>query len=258
MLNTQIRNQTSIKVLFVLACLVIVMAGIKAASTIVVPFLLSIFIAMACNPIINWASKYKIPRGISVILVILLIVIFGFMLAGLVGQSMNEFTQNVPKYRQQLSAEFAWVVGKLETFNIKIDKDQLLSYLDPGMAMNMATNLLTSLGGVLTNFLLILLTVVFMLFEAESVPKKIHIALDDPKMKIQQIDKFLVSVKDYLVIKTVVSFGTGGVIGLWLYILGVDHFLLWAVLAFLLNFIPNIGTLKFTIWNTPSSYHYSV
>lgn len=240
--DTEIKTQTSIKVLFVLACLVIIMAGVKAASTIVVPFLLSVFIAMACNPIINWASRYKVPRWLSVILVILLIVIFGFMLAGLVGQSMNEFTQNVPKYRQQLSEEFAWVIGKLATFNIRIDKDQLLSYLDPGIAMNMATNLLTSLGGVLTNFLLILLTVVFMLFEAESVPKKIHIALDDPKMKIQQIDKFLVSVKDYLVIKTVVSFGTGGVIGLWLYFLGVDHFLLWAVLAFLLNFIPNIGS----------------
>jgi predicted PurR-regulated permease PerM len=82
-----------------------------------------------------------------------------------------------------------------------------------------------------------------MLFEAESVPKKIHIALDDPSMKIQQIDKFLVSVKNYLAIKTLVSLGTGIIIGLWLYFLGVDHFLLWAVLAFLLNYIPNIGSI---------------
>jgi predicted PurR-regulated permease PerM len=226
-----------------MASIVIILAGVKAATTIVVPFLLSIFIAMACSPIITWAKQHKLPRAIAVVLVILIIVVFGLILAGLVGQSMNEFSLNVPKYREQLVAEFAWVISQLDTFNISVDKKQLLSYLDPGAAMNMATNLLSSLGGVLTDFLLILLIVVFMLFEAESVPKKIHIALDDPSMKIQQIDKFLVSVKNYLAIKTLVSLGTGLIIGLWLYFLGVDHFLLWAVLAFLLNYIPNIGSI---------------
>ncbi len=239
----QIQLQRSVKILLIMASVVVILAGVKAASAILVPFLLSIFIAMACSPIITWAKKYKLPRALAVILVILLIVIFGLILAGLVGQSMNEFSQNMPKYRAQLIQEFAWVIGQLDNFNISLNKDQLMSYLDPGAAMNMATNLLSSLGGVLTNFLLILLIVVFMLFEAESVPKKIHIALDDPSMKIKQIDKFLVSVKNYLVIKTLVSLGTGLVIGLWLYVLGLDHFLLWAVLAFLLNYIPNIGSI---------------
>ncbi|MFA3790109.1 AI-2E family transporter [Aliiglaciecola sp. SL4] len=238
------KSPTAIKAILVLACVVVILAGIKAASTIVVPFLLSIFIAMACHPIIHWASRYKVPRWLSVILVILLIVIFGFMLAGLVGNSMAEFRENIPQYKQQLSDELVWVTTRLESlFSIEVNSDLLVSYLDPGIAMSMATNILTSFGSVLTNFLLIILTVVFMLFEADSVPKKVHIALDDPSMKIQQIDKFLVSVKNYLVIKTIVSIGTGTVIGLWLYFLGLDHFMLWAVLAFLLNYIPNIGSI---------------
>ena len=239
----QIKSQRTIKMLVIMASIVVILAGIKAATTIVVPFLLSVFIAMACSPIISWANQYKLPRAIAVVLVILIIVVFGLILAGLVGQSMNEFSLNMPKYREQLDGEFSWIISQLDTLNISVDKQQLLSYLDPGAAMNMATNLLSSLGGVLTDFLLILLIVVFMLFEAESVPKKIHIALDDPSMKIQQIDKFLVSVKNYLAIKTLVSLGTGVIIGLWLYFLGVDHFLLWAVLAFLLNYIPNIGSI---------------
>ncbi|MEP0354477.1 AI-2E family transporter [Paraglaciecola sp.] len=239
----QINSQRPVKILLILASIVVILAGIKAASAIVVPFLLSIFIAMACSPIITWANQYKLPRVLAVIIVILLIVVFGLVLAGLVGQSMNEFSQNVPKYREQLVQEFGWVIGQLDKVNIKINKDTLISYLDPGAAMNMATNLLSSLGGVLTNFLLILLIVVFMLFEAESFPKKIHIALSDPDMKMQQIDKFLTSVKNYLVIKTLVSLGTGFIIGVWLYVLGVDHFLLWSVLAFLLNYVPNIGSI---------------
>lgn len=240
----EIKSPKAVKALLVMASLVVVLAGIKAATTIVVPFLLSVFIAMACNPVIVWSSKFKIPRWLSVISVILLIVIFGFMLAGLVGNSMTEFRQNMPIYKEQLNSETLWISNQLETlFDIQLNSSLFLSYLDPGIAMNMATNLLSSLGGVLTNFLLILLTVVFMLFEAESVPKKVHIALDDPSMRIQQIDKFLTSVKNYLVIKTLVSIATGGIIGLWLFVLGVDHFMLWAVLAFLLNYIPNIGSI---------------
>lgn len=236
-------SSSSLKVLLILASIVIVLAGIKAASVIVVPFLLSLFIAMACSPVVTWAISKRVPRSIAVVLVILMIVVFGFILAGLVGQSMNEFSQNLPKYRAQLVDEFAWLIGQAQNFNLKFDKQQILSYLDPGMAMNMVSNLLSSLGGVLTNFLLILLIVVFMLFEADSIPKKVHIALDDPDMKIQQIDKFLVSVKNYLAIKTLVSLGTGLVIGLWLYFLGLDHVLLWAMLAYLLNYIPNIGSI---------------
>jgi predicted PurR-regulated permease PerM len=62
-------------------------------------------------------------------------------------------------------------------------------------------------------------------------------------MKLIHIDKFLTSVNQYLVIKMLVSLGTGLFIGVWLYFIGVDHFMLWAVLAFMLNFIPNIGSI---------------
>lgn len=236
-------SSSSLRVLVILASLVIVLAGIKAASSIVVPFLLSLFIAMACSPMISRLQHLKVPRSLAILTVILAIVVFGFILAGMVGQSMNEFSQNVPKYRAQLAEQFSWLINQLDALNVKIDKQQLLSYLDPGMAMNMATNVLTSLGGVLTNFLLILLIVLFMLFEAHSIAPKIHIALDDPDMKMQQIDKFLSSVKNYLAIKTLVSLGTGLIIGIWLYVLGLDHFMLWAMLAFLLNYIPNIGSI---------------
>lgn len=233
----------SVKVLIILASVVIVLAGIKTASAIVVPFLLSLFIAMACTPIIQLATRYRIPKGISVLLVIAIIVVLGFMLAGLVGQSMNEFSERMPEYRLQIEQKFLVLAEQLAEFNISLDKQQLISYLDPSVAMGMATNLLSSLGGVLGNFLLILLTVIFMLFEADSIPKKIHFALDDPQMKMQRVDKVLLSVKNYLAIKTMVSMFTGLLVGAWLYFLGLDHFLLWGVLAFLFNFIPNIGSI---------------
>jgi predicted PurR-regulated permease PerM len=131
----------------------------------------------------------------------------------------------------------------LQALNIHLNTDLIRQHLDPAMAMSMTTNLLGGLGGVLSNLFLILLTVVFMLFEAESMPRRVHVALADPDMKLNHIDRFIKSVNSYLAIKTLVSLGTGLTIGVWLWILGVDHFLLWAVLAFLLNYIPNIGSI---------------
>jgi len=238
----ELKSSTA-KAFVITAAVVVVLAGIKAASTIMVPFLLSIFIAIACSPLINLASRYKIPRWLSVTLVILLIIIFGFMLAGLVGQSLGEFRQNLPNYQAQLSVELAWVIEQLANLNIIVDKNLFLSYFDPAVAMSVATNFLSGMGGVLSNVFLIILTVIFMLFEAESMPRRIHVALSDPGMKMHHIDRFLKSVNDYLAIKSLVSLGTGVFIGVWLYALDVDHFMLWAVLAFLLNFIPNIGSI---------------
>ena len=236
-------NSSTAKALVICASVVIVLAGLKTANDIVVPFLLSAFIAIACSPLINWASRFRVPRWLSITLVILLIMIFGFMLAGLVGQSMTDFRENLPQYREQLSTEFAWLVAQLESFNIHINTDLLRQHFDPAMAMSMTTNILGGLGGVLSNLFLILLTIVFMLFEAESMPRRLHIAMADPDMKLNHIDRFIKSVNSYLAIKTLVSVATGIVIGLWLWLLGVDHFLLWAVLAFLLNYIPNIGSI---------------
>ncbi len=232
-----------VKTFIIMASVVIVLAGVKAASIILVPFLLSIFIAIAVSPLINWSSKYKVPRWLSVTLVILIMVVIGFMLGGLVTQSLAEFRENLPNYKTQLSGEFEWIVGKLALLNIHLDTELLTSYLDPGTAMQVATNFITGMGSVLSNVFLILLTVIFMLFEAETMPRRVHIAMADPDMNLTHIDRFLQSVNQYLVIKMIVSLATGVCIGLWLWFLGIDHFMLWAVLAFMLNFIPNIGSI---------------
>ncbi len=227
----------------IMACVVVVLAGIKTASAILIPFLLSAFVALACYPLVELGDRYKIPKGVSVLVVILLVVIMGFMLAGLVGKSMNEFSANLPSYEQKLTLQFQSLSQFLANYDIPINSQQLTDYFDPGVAMNLASQLLSGVGGVMANVFLIVLTVVFMLLEGPSLSKKCHIALDDPAATQHQIDKFISSVKDYLAIKTVVSLGTGAVIGFVLYLMGLDHFLLWGVLAFLLNYIPNIGSI---------------
>ena len=238
-------NQSSgvLKVLLVCAALVVVLAGGKTATNILVPFLLSAFIAIICNPIVDRATQYKIPKAISVIFVIALFVTIALSLAGLVGKSLNELSQLIPVYREQLATQFSWLTEQLARFNITISSSLLIEYFDPAAAMGLATDMLSGLGNVMANLFLIIITVVFMLFEASSMPAKLHLALDDPEMRMKQIDRFLSSVNHYLAIKTLVSIGTGVTVSVMLWAFGLDFYLLWGVLAFLLNYIPNIGSI---------------
>lgn len=226
-----------------LAAIVIILAGIKASSVVLVPFFLSVFIAIICNPILKSMVKFKIPKGIAIGLIIAFVVLAGMTLAGLVGKAVNGFSAQLPVYQEQLGQRFSGISQFLTEHDFPLNTATLLEYFDPGVAMTMATTLLNSLSGVMANFFLILLTVVFMLAESDSMPKKLHCALDDPGMRMAQIDEFLSSVNQYIAIKTMVSITTGLVISLSLWVIGLDYWVLWGVLAFLLNYIPNIGSI---------------
>jgi AI-2 transport protein TqsA len=237
-------NQSSIAKAFVtVAAIFIIFAGIKIAANILVPFLLSVFIAIICNPLINKASEFKIPKAFSIIFVIAVFVTMAVFLTGLVGSSLNELSQYIPQYRVQLKEQFSWLTDFLSSHDIKLSSSIVTEYFDPAAAMGLAAEMLSSFGSVMTNLFLIILTVVFILFESSSFSHKLHLALDDPQMRLKQIERFLSSVNDYIAIKTLVSIATGCIVSLMLWGFGLDFYLLWGVLAFLLNYIPNIGSI---------------
>tara|TARA_B100001094_G_C18179540_1_gene800032 strand:- start:120 stop:1160 length:1041 start_codon:yes stop_codon:yes gene_type:complete len=226
-----------------IASLVIIFAGIRAASPIVEPFILSVFIAIMCNPIIQFLGRYRVPKVISIILIMVGIMYVGIWVSSLFASSAQEFSQKFPLYRAQLLKDVQWVVLRLQHHGVEVSNEQLMSYLDPNRAMSLISDLLSGLGNVMTNLFLILLTVVFMLFEASTISHKMHYAMDDPKMRMRQMDDFLIAINRYVAIKTIVSLTTGVLIGIGVLIIGIDYPLLWAVLAFLLNYIPNVGSI---------------
>jgi len=87
-----------------------------------------------------------------------------------------------------------------------------------------------------------LLTVTFILLEASSFPVKLRAVLGDPRQAFPQFTRFVGDIERYMVIKTLISLATGLLIGIWLFILGVDFPVLWGFLAFLLNYVPNVGS----------------
>ena len=102
---------------------------------------------------------------------------------------------------------------------------------------------LKSLGSVLANGFFISLTIIFMLLEATSIPAKLKFIMINSSASMEPFKKFISKAKDYMAIKTLTSFITGILVAIWILIMGIDYPLLWGVLAFALNYVPNIGSI---------------
>jgi predicted PurR-regulated permease PerM len=226
-----------------LASFIIIVAGMRSAQSLLVPFLLAIFIAIVCAGPMHWLQRRKVPTGLAVCLVILTVIGCSLTILVLVGSSVNDFTQALPGYQQSLRAQTLTLVSWLQSLGIKISSSLFTNYFDPGKAMELVGNILARTSGVLANTFMILLTVIFILLEAAGLPAKLRAGLDNAESSLQSFDRFNTGVQQYLAIKTLVSLVTGLIICLWLTFLGLDYPLLWGLVAFLLNYVPNIGSI---------------
>lgn len=235
------------RILIALAAIIIILAGVKLATEIVIPFLLSLFIAIICSPLIKLMTDRKIPLGIAITLLLVLFVIASFFLVGLVNNTVKEFTASIPSYKILLSERMTLLMHYADKWNLPISRDLLTENLDPSVIMNFVSRLLLSFSGVVTNIFVLLLVVVFMLFEAPTAKHRLAMILSTKKSETHnteiQINRVLQGVISYLGVKTITSLLTGVCIWLLLETLGVQYAVLWATLSFLLNYIPNIGSI---------------
>jgi AI-2 transport protein TqsA len=232
-----------VPVILILACFIIVVAGMKAASSILVPFFLAVFIAVICAPPLFWLQRKGVPKVLALVVILAGILIVGALFGALIGPSLNAFLSSLPDYQEQLSTHMMTSINWLHEKGINIPKEEVASAFHPGWMMSLAGNILSTLSNVLTDTFLILLTVVFILLEAADLPKKLRIVLKNPERSLSTIGQFSHHAKRYLVIKTILSATEALAIWVWLLILGVDYPILWGTLVFLLNYVPNIGSI---------------
>lgn len=237
------RRPRAASILITFAAFVVVVAGLRAAEPIVVPFLLSIFLAIISAPPLFWLEKRGLPKWLAMLAVVSGIVAVAVGITALLGNSINDFSRDIPFYKTRLKEQFGGLVTWFSSHGLQVTREQVLSYVNPGKAIELVGDIFNGFGGVLANAFLIFLTVIFILFEAHSFPRKIRGAVDDPEKKLKRFEQFTQNLIRYLAIKTLSSLGTGIAIGAWLAILGVEYPVLWGLLAFLLNYVPNIGSI---------------
>lgn len=231
-----------LKIVIMLGMLVIILSGIRVAADIIVPFILALFIAVVLNPVVQRMVKLRIPRVFAVSLLIVIIVMLMVLLLAYLGTSLNELARTLPQYRSSLVIPLKNLEPWLQRAGIGVSVDELVKYIDPNAAMTLVTNLLAQLSNAMSSIFLLLLTVVFMLLEVPQLPNKLKQMMSRPIEGMAAIQRAIDSVSHYLVLKTAISIVTGLVAWGMLAALDVRFAFVWGLLAFALNYIPNIGS----------------
>ena len=313
------------------AAIIVILAGLKAAQSLVSPFLLAVFFALILTPPLRWLKKKGLPDGIAILTLSTLVFLLGLGIVLIFSNSLTHFASKLPAYKEKVAAGYltidTWINNVADRFNAigetiqqyrpmgessettgnsennpLLEKEPLLlseeegtlgkeggpiftlstvkewweelgqaeRQLTPKTTVPVAVpevkenlpvreklslsnviplNMLISYVQIGVNTLLniatvstlVLIMVVFMLIEAARLPDKVREAFGDRDLSNEYFKKIADDTWNYMKIKTVICFLTGLTTTLGLWFLGVEYALLWGLLMFFLNYIPNIG-----------------
>jgi len=230
--------------LFSIAAFVVFIAGLRAANSIIIPFLLACFIAVITSPAMIWLKKRGVRPGFSILIILIVVMAALWGLIQIAGSSITQFAGDANFYQERLSVITADWITWLKEKGLEVDTETFYSLVNPARAVTVVVNTLRQfITGLLTNTFMILITVVFILLELAGLPNKLQIALGERHASVPALNRFSESLNRYLAIKSMVSLATGVCSYIICTSLGLNYALLWGLLAFLLNYIPNIGSI---------------
>ncbi len=236
------QSQTA-RLLVIVASFVVIVAGMKAAESIIVPFLLALFISIIASPPYFWLQEKGLPKALAMLIVIFAFIFIISIIGLLIGTSINDFTSKLPLYETKLRSQIQGVIAWLTEAGILEKQINLNEIFNPSSVFKIVANALNEVSGLFANGFLILLMIIFMLLEVSGLPVKLKKMFNDPESSIRRVNSISENINKYIAIKTAISIGTGLLVTIFLLIMGVDYPVLWGVLAFALNFIPTIGSI---------------
>jgi AI-2 transport protein TqsA len=228
--------------LIIAAAFVVVIAGMKAAAALIVPFLLAVFIAVILAPFFLMLQRRRVPSGIALLLVVALIVGIGLLAAGVLERSLSGFSENMQRYQGALTTQTNEVWAWLESLGIAATGSTLTDYLNPEILLEHIGPIAGKLGDVLVMSFIVLIVAIFILLETAVMPAKVRALPGLSHDTWDRIRQIVANVRRYMLLKTVMSVLTGALVAAFAAILGIDFPILLGVLAFALNYIPNIGS----------------
>jgi predicted PurR-regulated permease PerM len=236
--------QTRSSAVIIMAAVVVVIYGMQMMSVLLVPFLIAAFLALITVKPMLWLQAHRVPSILAALLIVTMLMLIFATVGAILGTSIAEFTAALPSYQARLDriidGVFEFIV---RNSNVDESIEGIGDMIDPGFAMGLVAGLLNSLREVLTNTFLIVFTMIFILLEAGTARTKFEAAFGRSADTLENVRDFMQNLGRYLGIKTLISMATGLCAGVLTWSLGLDFPLLWAMLAFLLNYVPTIGSI---------------
>lgn len=240
------RRLIGFRVLVTIASFFVVVAGMQAAASIMLPIVVAFFLAIIGTALVRLMQRYKVPKFIAITFVTLLFISVLVVLCLLLISSVDQFSAAMPKYQERFVEITSDYTAKLESYGIDVSKEKLAGYFQTGTFVNFLSSTVKGLANALSKVIIVLIIMVFMLVEATDFRKKFNLALK-PNMNISQLVHISFEIQRYVGIKTITSALTGIVVFIFVSSLKIDFAILWGITAFLMNFIPFIGSILASI-----------
>jgi predicted PurR-regulated permease PerM len=242
-----------------LAIISIILSGyvLIELKTIIVPLVIALIISFILKPVITFFEKWHIPEWLSIVFVIFLTFVVFYFIGQVINSSIREFMSNIQQYEARFKTILDGIVALLNITGIQVtegtsisDHPRLSEFIQSLSIAEVITKILGSISAIISNTFLVLLYLLFLLIGRDKMIHKLDIAF---KSEVSgQMKNIVKSVTDqinkYIVTKTLISMFTGSLVYITLLLFGVEFAFIWGLIAFLLNYIPNIGSALATIF----------
>jgi len=229
------------------AAMVVLLGALKLATQLVVPLLLSAFLAIASAPLMFWLIRRGVHRFVAVGAALLADVTFFGAMVALTARGLDAFVSAVPRYQARVGLlreeASVWLVRQ----GLPDLGEMLPTAIGGEDAGRIVATAFTEVARALSSLALVLLIVAFLLVELLGIEEKLRFVFRHPELGIEQFRRAAAHVQLYILVKSGANLLTGILVTLWLAAFRVDFALLWGVCAFMLSYIPTIGTLLLAV-----------
>jgi AI-2 transport protein TqsA len=224
-----------------LAASVVVIGGMKASSGILAPLFLALVLTVLAHPLRRWLDRWM-PSWAASLVCIVVVYLLILALTVTIVVSVARFATLVPQYTDELNVRVDDLTSSLKSFGVSQDQIQKVSSsFDLGRLGSFVGSLLGDLMGLVSNLFFILALVLFMAMDGGTYPRQLERARAIRPAAIDAISDFASGTRRYLGVSTVFGLIVAVLDTIALAILDVPAPVLWGLLAFITNYIPNIG-----------------
>ena len=223
-----------------LACFVVIVFGMRAASDIITPIVIAFIISVLFIPLQRWLLDRNIPNWLTMLIVLLIILLVVSGLISISVVSITQFVNRIPQYSASLQGMVDDIVVLVESLPFEVTNFLTLESFDVSQILNVGGNLLGGVLDTVSNWGVVVLLVAFMLADFAKLPEKLEIIYKN-RAEDNGIGDLMLSIRRYLTITTTTGVLVGVINAILLAAAGVDFAVLWGIFSFLMNYIPSLG-----------------
>lgn len=232
---------TLFKPLLILTSAAVLLTVMHLAASFLTPILLAVFFAMLLTPLYRWLKGKRIHNGLALLLTIGVLVVLVIFLLRLVGNSMATLVADLSSYADQFNQRQAELSAEAQSLDATGSLQSLLSSVSPSSLVGVLSSFVSAIAGILSNGVIILLVIVFVLAEGSSFLQRLRKAFGADHYLPQNVISLARLMIRYFGLRAFVNLTVATATGLMFWLVGIPHAGLWAVLTFFLSFIPYIG-----------------